>query len=210
MPSKLKSFKRRAAAFQDQDSVYKGENIRLLFAPGSRFVGVVFSHCELDLATLNNASFDNCSFVECSMIGVNFRAAQLERCTFDSCTLVGTSFEGARLRAVGFSSCEMEGVSFLGTIMQAPVSFVTCSLMNADLRFYECDKDQPAFVRSDLRGVVFAVNCEFWNAGFDERATADFGRVFARASKDEKLIGMVKERWGADAYDSVDRYMRRD
>lgn len=210
MPGKLKSFKRRAAGYVETDTVHNGENLNLLFATGSRFVNERFDHCDIDLATWNNSSFDQCEFVECSFTGANFRGSQLSRCTFSACSMVGVSFEGARLRAVGFDSCQMEGASFLGAVFQAPVSIVKCGLMNADLRFYECDSGQPSFVKSDLRGVTFSVNCEFWNATFDEKATADFGRVFARASKDNDLISMVKDRWGAEAYDAVDTYMRRD
>lgn len=209
MPSKLKSFKRRAAAFSEKDATHR-ENLRLLFAPGAVFKSVLFETCDMNLATLNNAVFDECTFRSCRLVGANFRAAQLDRCTFVDCEMPGVSFEGARMRAVGFDSCELEGSSFLGAVLQAPVSILKCGLMNADLRFYECDNGQPSFVKSDLRGVTFSVNCEFWNATFDEKATADFGRVFARASKDDDLISMVKERWGAEAYDAVDTYMRRD
>jgi uncharacterized protein YjbI with pentapeptide repeats len=209
VPSKLKSFKRRAAGVHEQDVTHR-ENLRLLFAPGAVFKAVLFETCDLNLATLTNAVFDECTFRSCRLVGASFRAAQLDHCTFLDCEMPGVSFEGARMRAVGFDSCEMEGASFLGAVLQAPVSILKCGLMNADLRFYECDNGQPAFAKSDLRGVSFSVNCEFWNATFDEKATSDFGRVFARASKDDDLIRMVKARWGADAYEAVDGYMRRD
>lgn len=205
----LVSFKRRAANYRENDGLYKSEQLQLLFAPGSTFEGTVFEDCRISLATLTNATLKDVTFRRCELTGASFRAAALDLCTFDFCTMVGASFEAARLRGVGFNFCELEGSTFLGSTLQAPVSFVESGLMNADLRFYESEAGQPNFVRADLRGVTFSVNCEFWNGTFDDKATADFGRVFARASKDPALIAMVKERWGAAEYDKVDRYMRR-
>lgn len=210
MQGKLKVFKRRAAGYQEAGVTHHAEKLRLLFAPGSGWSDGRFEVCRLDLATWNNATFTEMFFEGNGMLGANFRGAVFDRCTFSGCDLTGASFEGARLQATGFGRCNLEGTSFAGASLLRPVSFVDCDLTNADLRFYESDSGQPNFVRSDLRGASFSVNCEFWNGTFDERAVADFGRVFARASKDEALIEMVKARWGSAEYDAVDGYMRRD
>lgn len=205
----LKSFKRRAAGHKEQGTEFRQANLDTLFAPGAVFEACRFIECRLSVATFNEATLLDCKFDRCQILGTSFRAARLSGCTFGFCDLVGCAFDGARLRDVWFEDCNLESASFLATVMSGAVVFERTRLAGADLRFYEVSDGSPFFRNSDLRQTVFQVNCEFWNGTFDERAIADFGRVYARASKDEALIQMVKDRWGSAEYDAVDAYMRR-
>ncbi len=208
MPSQLKGFRRRAAGHVAEREVFENEDLSLLFAPGARFTGCVFVGCRIDMATFNGATLDTCAFRDVSMVGTSFRGAMLKDTTFRG-HMTGASFEGATIDGCLFESCEMQGASFFGAQVRGETVISKSSLRDADLRYYECDAGRPVLSDVDLRGAAFAVNCEFWNQTFDARAIADFGRVYARASRDPELIAMAKERFGTAEYESVDRYMRR-
>lgn len=210
MPSKLKSFRRRAAGYTAEGEAHDGENLDLLFAPSAQLRSCVFTGTRMSVAVLNNAVLEKCVFHETSFVGTSFRGAALTGCRFDGCLMTGASFEGAVLTDCVFVNCSMEGASFLGAQIRGAVVLTECGFRDGDMRFYECDPGQPIFTECDLRGVSFAVNCEFWNASFDMKAVADFGRVYARASRDEALIAMARQRFGEAEYDKVDAYMRRD
>lgn len=208
-PVELTLTKRRAVQTSQVCKTFTNQNLAATFAPRSTFIRCRFVDCRLDLAVFAGAVFSECEFDTCLMAGVNFREASVKGCTFTGCYLVGAAFDGARLQGTGFASCILESATFLGAMLGAPVSFVSTSLRNADLRFYESDEGQPNIADCDLNGASFSVNCEFWNGTFDERATKDFGLMWGRASRDAEIIEWVKKLWGAEAYDQLDRYMRR-
>lgn len=206
---RLVTFRRRAAGHTERDQEHVGENLNLLFAPNSVFEGSKFTNCAMNLANLNSVNLKEAFLTGCELVGAVARGANLEAVVFVRCALVGAIFEGARLRGVTFKNCDLTGASFLGAQLHHEVLFENCVMDDADLRFYESEEDAPSFVGTHLRGVSLNINCEFWNGTFDETATADFGRLFARASKDSELIELAKRRWGNAEYDTLDNYMRR-
>ena len=210
MSSKLKSFRRRAAGHVEEGALFSEENLNLLFAPGSRFLSCIFTGTLLQMGVFNGATLERCSFRNSALAGTSFRGAQLAGVRFEECGMTGVSFEGATLTDCIFVNCSAEGASFHGAQIRGRVLLTGCDFRDTDFRFYECDAGQPCFAECDLRSASFAVNCEFWNATFDARAIADFGRVYARASKDPALIALARQRFGEAEYDKVDAYMRRD
>ncbi len=208
MPS-LVTFKRRAASHGERDQEHSDENLNLLFAPNSVFEGSKFTGCAMNLANLSGVQLKEGFFTGCELVGAVARGANLECVVFVRCALVGMNFDGARLRGVTFKDCDLTGASFLGAQLHHEVLFDHCVMDDADLRFYESEEGAPSFVGTHLRGVSLNINCEFWNGTFDEVATADFGRLFARASQDEELIDLAKRRWGSAEYEKLDAYMRR-
>jgi hypothetical protein len=194
---KLTVFKRRAANHEERGVQHGGERLSFLFAPGSIFIEASFSDCLL-------------AFSACNLTGASFRGAFLTDVVFDHCVMDGASFEGATLRNVRMVGCEIEGGSFLGAILQRPVLFEKTELAYCDLRFYESESGAPRVIDCGLKGVTVSMNCEFWNGTFDQNAVATFGRVLARASGDEALVQLARERWGSAEYDALDAYMRRD
>lgn len=210
MPDDLKSYKRRAAGVVLRDEKFGGGSLSFLFAPNASLTGVWFGGTDLLGATFAGAAIADSTFSDAALPFAVFRGAALSHVDFHGCDLRGVSFDGASLREVQFHGCNLEQASFLGARLFRPVLFQECALEAADLRFYESEAGAPAFENSDLRGCHVSVNCEFWNGTFDDRASADFGRVWARSTGDEAAIAFVKNRWGADGYDRVDRYMRRE
>lgn len=210
MQSDLRTFKRRAAGHTERETKHHIENLNHLFAPNSTFECCSFTGCGIDLAMLNGATLKECSFATVQLVGANFRGATIENTTFHGCCLRGSVFEGAHLRNVTFLDCELDGTSFLGATLRSEVLFDACDMTGADLRFFESEAGAPAFTDTSLKGVTLSINCEFWNGTFDVRAIADFGRLFARASRDEELIELARRRWGDAEYDALDAYMRRD
>ena len=210
MSDDLKTFKRRAAGLQLRGQKLEKQPLAFLFAPNAGLADVWFAGSDLLAATFAGATIADSSFTSCALQTATFRGATLTHVLFSHSDLRGASFDGAVLRGVTFVDCQLEGASFLGARLQRPVEFTRCGLRAADLRFYESEAGAPAFEASDLRGVHLSVNCEFWNGTFDERASGDFGRVWARATGDAAAIAFVRERYGAEAYDRVDAYMKRE
>jgi uncharacterized protein YjbI with pentapeptide repeats len=97
-----------------------------------RFIDCLFERCNLSLATLAGAAFQQVTFRECKLSGVQFSACRdmLFEIELAHCQLPYASFHGKRMRGTRFTHCVLNDVDFSYTDLTEAV-FQECTLTGA-------------------------------------------------------------------------------
>jgi uncharacterized protein YjbI with pentapeptide repeats len=105
---------------------------------------IVFDHCNLGTAKLNDTTLKDVEFKHCNLMGVDFGEVNkiLLSLSFEGCRLDLSSFYKLKLKATRFSKCSIKEADFTETDLSKSV-------------FAECDLDGAIFERSNLEKVDF-------------------------------------------------------
>ena len=123
----------------------KGQNLVL---SGIRFMDCHFEDCDLSMAKVEGAVFQNVRFKGCKLMGVLFDSCDpfsLEL-QFEHCNLDHSSFMGLKIHNAVFKHCSLKGVDFTRAQLKG-ACFVEADLLDA--RF-----DQTFLEKADFTGAL--------------------------------------------------------